>query len=251
MDIATLIGLAGALGLIITTIFMGGNAAGFVDVPSMVVVVGGTFAVTFVMFPMGVVIGTFKVGMKTLLFKSNDPHEIVLLITSLADKARKESLVVLEKVNIDDNFLKKGVMLVVDGASEALVRSVMEIELEFMKQRHRQGQAVFKGMGNMAPAFGMIGTLIGLVNMLSNLSDPASIGPAMAVALLTTFYGAVLANCIFLPMATKLGERSAEDALFMQIMVEGVSSLQRGDHPSVVKEKLQAFLSPAMREESA
>ncbi|MBI9078272.1 MAG: MotA/TolQ/ExbB proton channel family protein [Pseudodesulfovibrio sp.] len=251
MDIATLIGLSGALGLVVTTVFMGGNAAGFVDVPSMVVVVGGTFAVTFVMFPMGVVIGTIKVGMKTLLFKSNDPQEIVLLITSLADKARKESLIALEKVNIDDEFLKKGVMLVVDGASEALVRSVMEIELEFMKQRHRQGQAVFKGMGNMAPAFGMIGTLIGLVNMLSNLSDPASIGPAMAVALLTTFYGAVMANCIFLPMATKLAERSAEDALFMQIMVEGVSSLQRGDHPSVVKEKLQAFLSPAMREKTS
>ena len=251
MDIATLIGLAGSLGLIVTTIFMGGNAAGFIDIPSVVVVLGGTFAVTFVMFPMGAVIGAIKVGMKTLLFKSNDPLEIVRLITSLADTARKESLVALEKVNIEDAFLKKGVMLVVDGSSEVLVRSVMEIELEFMKQRHRQGQAVFKGMGNMAPAFGMIGTLIGLVNMLSNLDDPASIGPAMAVALLTTFYGAVLANCIFLPMSTKLEERSIEDALFMQIMVEGVSSLQRGDHPSVVKEKLQAFLSPALREDAA
>jgi chemotaxis protein MotA len=246
MDIATLIGLAGAFGLVLTTIFMGGNAAGFVDIPSVVVVIGGTFAVTFVMFPMGVVIGTIKVGLKTLLFKSNDPSEIIRLITSLADKARKESLVALEKVPIDDPFLKKGVMLVVDGSSEALVRSVMEIELEFMKQRHRQGQSVFKGMGTMAPAFGMIG----LVNMLSNLSDPSSIGPAMAVALLTTFYGAVMANCVFLPMATKLEERSAEDALFMQIMIEGVASLQRGDHPTVVKEKLQAFLSPARREQS-
>lgn len=250
MDIATLIGLVGAFGLVLTTIFMGGNAPGFLDIPSIVVVVGGTFAVTFVMFPMGVVIGTFKVGMKTLLFKSNDPQETIRLITTLAETARKESLVALEKVGIDDEFLKKGVMLVVDGASEALVRSVMEIELDFMKQRHRQGQAVFKGMGTMAPAFGMIGTLIGLVNMLSNLSDPASIGPAMAVALLTTFYGAVMANCVFLPLATKLEERSSEDVLFMQIMIEGVSSLQRGDHPSVVKEKLQAFLAPAMRDES-
>lgn len=251
MDIATLIGLVGAFGLVITTIFMGGNAAGFIDIPSVVVVIGGTFAVTFVMFPMGTVIGTFKVGLKTLLFKSNDPQEIIRQITALADTARKESLVALEKVAIEDPFLKKGVLLVVDGSSESLVRSVMEIELEFMKQRHRQGQAVFKGMGTMAPAFGMIGTLIGLVNMLSNLSDPSSIGPAMAVALLTTFYGAVMANCIFLPLATKLEERSAEDALFMQIMIEGVSSLQRGDHPTVVKEKLQAFLSPAMREETA
>ena len=251
MDIATLIGLVGAFGLVVTTIFLGGNAAGFIDIPSVVVVIGGTFAVTFVMFPMNVVIGTIKVGLKTLLFKSSDPREIIKLITSLADKARKESIVALEKVPVEDAFLKKGVMLVVDGSSEAIVRSVMEIELEFMKQRHRQGQAVFKGMGMMSPAFGMIGTLIGLVNMLSNLSDPASIGPAMAVALLTTFYGAVLANCVFLPLATKLEERSAEDALFMQIMIEGVSSLQKGDHPSVVNEKLQAFLSPAMREENS
>ncbi|SOB57530.1 Chemotaxis protein PomA [Pseudodesulfovibrio profundus] len=251
MDIATLIGLVGAFGLVFTTIFMGGNAAGFLDIPSIVVVVGGTFAVTFVMFPMGTVIGTIKVGLKTLLFKSNDPQDIIRQITTLADTARKESLVALEKVNIDNEFLKKGVMLVVDGSSEALVRNVMEIELEFMKQRHRQGQAVFKGMGTMAPAFGMIGTLIGLVNMLSNLSDPSSIGPAMAVALLTTFYGAVMANCVFLPLATKLEERSIEDALYMQIMIEGVSSLQRGDHPSVVKEKLEAFLAPAMRENAA
>lgn len=251
MDIATLIGLVGAFGLVFTTIFMGGNAAGFLDIPSIVVVVGGTFAVTFVMFPMGTVIGTIKVGLKTLLFKSNDPQDIIRQITTLADTARKESLVALEKVNIDNEFLKKGVMLVVDGSSEALVRNVMEIELEFMKQRHRQGQAVFKGMGTMSPAFGMIGTLIGLVNMLSNLSDPSSIGPAMAVALLTTFYGAVMANCVFLPLATKLEERSIEDALYMQIMIEGVSSLQRGDHPSVVKEKLEAFLAPAMRENAA
>tara|TARA_Y100001954_G_scaffold127604_1_gene136776 strand:+ start:22101 stop:22856 length:756 start_codon:yes stop_codon:yes gene_type:complete len=251
MDIATLIGLVGAFGLVFTTIFMGGNAAGFLDIPSIVVVVGGTFAVTFVMFPMGTVIGTIKVGLKTLLFKSNDAQDIIRQITTLADTARKESLVALEKVNIDNEFLKKGVMLVVDGSSEALVRNVMEIELEFMKQRHRQGQAVFKGMGTMAPAFGMIGTLIGLVNMLSNLSDPSSIGPAMAVALLTTFYGAVMANCVFLPLATKLEERSIEDALYMQIMIEGVSSLQRGDHPSVVKEKLEAFLAPAMRENAA
>jgi len=250
MDIATLIGLVGSFGLVLVTIFMGGNAVGFIDVPSMVVVLGGSFAVTFVMFPLGVVIGTIKVGLKTLLFKSADPQEIIRLITSLADTARKESLVALEKVPIEDAFLKKGVMLVVDGSSEALVRSVMEIEIEFMKQRHRQGQSVFKGMGTMAPAFGMIGTLIGLVNMLSNLSDPSSIGPAMAVALLTTFYGAVVANCAFLPMATKLEVRSEEDSLFMMIMVEGVASLQRGDHPSVVKEKLQAFLSPAMREET-
>lgn len=250
MDIATIIGLVGGFGLIITTILMGGNAGGFVDIPSVVVVMGGTFAATFVMFPLKTIIGTIKVAMKSIFFKSQDPADIVRTITGLAEKARKESLVALEKVPIEDEYLKKGVLLVADGSSEALVRSIMEIELDFMKQRHRQGQGVFKGMGMLAPAMGMIGTLIGLVNMLQNLEDPASIGPAMAVALLTTFYGAVMANVVFIPIAKKLEERSEEDALFMQIMIEGVASVQRGEHPSVVKDKLEAFLAPALRENS-
>jgi chemotaxis protein MotA len=250
MDIATVIGLVGGFGLIITTILMGGNAGGFVDIPSVVVVLGGTFAATFVMFPLKAIIGTIKVAMKSIFFKSQDPADIVRTITGLAEKARKESLVALEKVPIEDEYLKKGVLLVADGSSEALVRSIMEIELDFMKQRHRQGQGVFKGMGMLAPAMGMIGTLIGLVNMLQNLEDPASIGPAMAVALLTTFYGAVMANVVFIPIAKKLEERSEEDALFMQIMIEGVASVQRGEHPSVVKDKLEAFLAPALRENS-
>lgn len=250
MDIATVIGLVGGFGLIITTIMMGGNAGGFVDIPSVVVVIGGTFAATFVMFPLKTIIGTIKVAMKSIFFKSQDPADIVRTITGLAEKARKESLVALEKVPIEDEYLKKGVLLVADGSSEALVRSIMEIELDFMKQRHRQGQGVFKGMGMLAPAMGMIGTLIGLVNMLQNLEDPASIGPAMAVALLTTFYGAVMANIVFIPIAKKLEERSEEDALFMQIMIEGVASVQRGEHPSVVKDKLEAFLAPALRENS-
>jgi len=250
MDIATVIGLIGGFGLIITTIIMGGNAGGFLDIPSVVVVLGGTFAATFVMFPLKTIIGTIKVAMKSIFFKSQDPAQIIRTITGLAETARKESLVALEKVPIEDQYLKKGVMLVADGSSEALVRSIMEIELDFMKQRHRQGQGVFKGMGMLAPAMGMIGTLIGLVNMLQNLEDPSSIGPAMAVALLTTFYGAVMANIVFIPIAKKLEERSEEDSLFMQIMIEGVASVQRGEHPSVVKDKLEAFLSPALRENS-
>lgn len=250
MDIATLIGLIGGFGLIGATVVMGGNAGGFVDVPSVVVVIGGTFASVFIMFPLATVIGTFKVLMKTILVRNQNPADVIRTLVGLAETARKESLVALEKVAIDDPYLKKGILLVADGSNESLVRSVMEIELDFMRQRHYQGQGVLKGMGTMAPAFGMIGTLIGLVNMLQNLSDPSSIGPAMAVALLTTFYGAVLANVVFLPLATKLEQRSNEDALYMQIMIEGVSSIQRGDHPSVVNDKLQAFLSPAMREGS-
>ncbi len=251
MDIATLIGLVMGLGLIIGAIVMSGNLGGFIDIPSIVVVIGGTVACAFIMFPMGVVIGTVKVVMKTIFLQARDPREVISLIIQLAETARKESLVALEKVAVDDDFLKKGVQLVADGTDEILVRQVLETEIKFMKQRHMMGQGVLKGMGNMAPAFGMIGTLIGLVNMLGNLDDPASIGPAMAVALLTTFYGAVLANVIFLPLAKKLEVRSEEDMLYMAIMLEGVLSIQHGDHPAVLKEKLQSFLAPALREVAA
>ncbi len=248
MDIATLIGLVGGMGVIIGAIVLGGNVGGFVDIPSVIVVVVGTVTAAFTMFPLSTVIGSIKVGLKTLLYKSPDPQAIIQQIVQLAELARKESLVALEKVNLEHDFLKKGVLMVADGTEEQLVRSVLETEIQFMKRRHQLGQGVFKGMGTMAPAFGMIGTLIGLVAMLQNLSDPGAIGPAMAVALLTTFYGAVLANVIFLPLARKLEARSEEDALFMEIMMEGVLSVQRGDHPSIVKDKLLAFLSPAIRE---
>lgn len=249
MDIGTLIGLLAGLGLILGSIMFGGGAlGGFVDVPSVLVVVGGTIAVTFVMFPMNTVFGSFRVGMKAFFAKSEDPTELIDLMVSMAETARKESLVALEKVNVDDPFIKKGIQLVADGTEEQLVRSVLDTEIAFMRRRHFQGQGVFKGMGTMSPAFGMIGTLIGLVKMLQNLSDPGSIGPAMAVALLTTFYGAVLANLVFLPMATKLEERSAEEALYMEIAMEGIIGILHGEHPSIIKEKLLAFLSPAMRE---
>jgi chemotaxis protein MotA len=156
--------------------------------------------------------------------------------------------VALERADVDDPFLKKGILMVADGTEEHLVRSVMETEINFMKQRHRQGQGIFKSMGAMSPAFGMIGTLVGLVNMLQNLDDPSSIGPAMAIALLTTFYGAVLANVVFLPIATKLGERSAEDTLYREIIVEGVISILNGDNPRIVSDKLEAYLAPVLRE---
>lgn len=248
MDIGTLIGLLGGFGLIVVTIVLGGNAGGFVDIPSVIVVIGGTVASVFVMFPMSAVIGSVKVGMKALFFKGHDPNKIISQIVKLSETARKESLVALEKVKVSDPYLKKGVLLIADGTEESLVRSVMQIELDFMKKRHLQGQGVFKGLGTMAPAFGMIGTLIGLVKMLQALDDPSSIGPAMAVALLTTFYGAVMANVVFLPMSKKLEERSIEDAMFMEIMIEGVVSIQRGDHPSIVRDKLQAFLAPTLRQ---
>lgn len=251
MDIGTLLGLLAGMGLIVGAIMFGGGAlGGFIDVPSILVVVGGTLATAFIMFPMKVVFGSIKVGMKAFFAKDTDASAMIDQLVMLAEKARKESLVALEKVAIEDEFIKKGILLVADGTEESLVRAVMDTEISFMKQRHRQGQGVFKGMGTMSPAFGMIGTLIGLVKMLQNLSDPASIGPAMAVALLTTFYGAVLSNVIFLPLAKKLEERSQEEALYMEIAMEGVISILHGEHPQIVREKLLAFLAPAVRGDS-
>ncbi len=248
MDIGTLLGIIACFGLIVTAVLLGGSLGAFIDIPSVCIVIGGTIGVTFIMYPMGTVFGSFKVMMNAFFAKKPKPLELVSKVVELAEIARKESLVALEKADVDDPFLKKGVLMVADGTEEHLIRSIMETEINFMKQRHRQGQGIFKSMGAMAPAFGMIGTLVGLVNMLQNLEDPSSIGPAMAVALLTTFYGAVLANVVFLPIATKLGERSTEDTLYMEITVEGVVSILNGENPRIISDKLEAYLAPFLRE---
>ncbi len=249
MDIGTLVGILAGFGLVIGAILMGGSGArGFFDIPSVVIVGGGTVAVTFIMFPLGVVLGTFKVAMKAFFASPPNPVEKIRQIVSLADTARKESLVALEKANVSDPFMSRGILLVADGTEEGLVRAVLENEVNAMRKRHSQGQGVFKQMGTMAPAFGMIGTLVGLVQMLQNLSDPSSIGPAMAVALLTTLYGALLANIVFLPLAVKLAERSSEEADVMELSTEGIIAILNGEHPNIIKEKLNSFLPPSQRE---
>ncbi len=247
MDIGTLIGLVLGFSLIVGAIVLGGSIGGFVDLPSVIIVFGGTIATTFIMYAMPVALGAVKVAMKALFTKTREAPKLIELMVRLAEKARKESLVALEKVQIEDPFVKKGIQLVADGTSQDLVRVVLDTEVAGMRRRHIQGQGMFKAMGTMAPAFGMIGTLIGLVKMLQNLSDPGSIGPAMAVALLTTFYGAVLANVVFLPVAKKLEERSDEEAYYMEIATEGIMSIMNGDHPTIVREKLLAYLPPGSR----
>ena len=249
MDLGTLIGILAGFGLIVGAIATGGGLGGFIDLPSILVVLGGTIAATLIMFPLGMVINAFKVAMKAFLAKAPDSQGVIMKIVELAEKGRKEGLVSLEKVPVEDPYLLKGVRMVADGTAPNMVRAVLEAEIMFMKRRHQRGQGIFKGMGAAAPAFGMIGTLIGLVSMLQSLDDPSSIGPAMAVVLLTTFYGAVMANLIFLPFAKKLEERSADETLYLEIIMEGILSIQEGEHQSVVKEKLQSFLAPDMRDE--
>lgn len=249
MDIATLIGTVMGFGLIVAAMVMGGNIGGFIDIPSMLIVVGGTIAATLIMFPLKVVLGTAKIGLKTIMAKVPSPVDTIDEIVKLADLGRREGLLALEKAQVDDAFLQKGLRMVADGSTPQMVRAVLDTEIDALKKRHLRGQGVFKAMGAASPAFGMIGTLVGLVQMLQNMSDPASIGPSMAVALLTTMYGAILANVLFLPMSKKLEERSNEETQFMEIAMEGVMAIQNGENPRIVKDRLMVFIPPSQRTE--
>ncbi|NEP77092.1 MAG: motility protein A [Okeania sp. SIO3B3] len=249
MDIATIIGTVMGFGLILAAMVLGGNIGGFIDVPSALIVVGGTIAATLVMFPLSVVLGTVKIGLKTIVAKVPSPTAAIDEVVRLSDLGRREGLLALEKAHVEDEFMRKGLRMVADGSTPQMVRAVLETEIEFLKKRHTRGQGVFKAMGGAAPAFGMIGTLVGLVQMLQNMADPSAIGPAMAVALLTTMYGAILANVLFLPMAKKLEERSGEETQFMEIVLEGIMAIQNGENPRIVQERLMAFVPPKMREQ--
>ncbi|MDR2503306.1 MAG: MotA/TolQ/ExbB proton channel family protein [Deltaproteobacteria bacterium] len=249
MDIGTLLGLIGAFGVCIAAVLLGANPMGFVDLPSALIVLGGGLGVTIAMFPLKVIGSTIKVIGKCFFYKTDNPRSIIEELVMLSEKARKESIVALEKVQTSNKFLARGIMLVADGTELSTLRGVLDIDIAIMQQRHFRGQEVLKQMGTFFPAFGMIGTLVGLVQMLSNMDDPKSIGPAMAVALLTTLYGAVLANIVCLPLAKKLEERASDEDRNLMLAKEGIISIQKGEHPAILKEKLQSFLPPSMREE--
>lgn len=248
MDIGTLLGIAGAFAVVISAVILGGAPMGFLDVPSALIVLGGGICVTIIMFPMKVIGSTIKVIGKCFMYKTEDPRAIIEQLVQLSEKARKESIVALEKVDIANKFMARGIMMVADGTELGLLRGVLDIDIAITQQRHFRGQEVLKQMGTYFPAFGMIGTLIGLVQMLSNMDDPKSIGPAMAVAILTTLYGAILANMVCLPMSKKLEERANDEDRVLMLIKEGIISIQKGEHPALLKEKLQSFLPPSMRE---
>ncbi|WFD11683.1 flagellar motor protein [Tepidibacter hydrothermalis] len=251
MDLGTLIGIVLGFVLIIGSILLGGSLGAFIDIPSIMIVVGGTIAATLVAYPLPKVKEIIKLTQKVFKERGSNPNEVIESMIELANKARKEGLLALEEssAGIDDDFIKKGVMLVVDGTDPDLVRTLLETELDFLDERHKSGQGLFETMGSFAPAFGMVGTLIGLINMLKKLDDPSSIGPAMSVALLTTFYGSFLANMIFIPIANKLKVKSREETLEREIIVEGLLSIQAGENPRIIEEKLKAFLPPSMRKQ--
>ncbi|MCP3979337.1 MAG: motility protein A [bacterium] len=247
MDFGTIIGLLLASILVLAAILTGESPIIFLNAPSALVVIGGTIGATLIRNPVGAVLGTFGVVMKAFTTKLPRPNELADEIVELARTARKNSLLSLEKVTIENPFLAKGVQLCVDGLEPAQLRSILETDMSFTIARHKRGQEILEGIGSAAPAFGMIGTLIGLVQMLTSLDDPKSIGPAMAVAILTTLYGALMANVFALPLADKLKVRSKEEALTMAVCLEGVLAIVQGDHPASIDEKLKAFLEPKKR----
>lgn len=253
MDIATILGLFLGIGFTVWGILQSGSLGDYWDFPSVVIVLGGTVAATFLAYPLKDIANIGRVFQKAFLHKVASANEIIEDIINLANVARKEGLLSLEEYasKLDDEFLRKGIMLIVDGTDPELVRNILETELMFLEDRHAQGQGTLESMGSFAPAFGMLGTLIGLINMLQKMDDPKAIGPNMSVALVTTFYGSALANIIFLPLAQKLKVRSKSEVLIKELMIEGLLSIQAGENPRIIEEKLKTFIPPEMRKSMA
>ncbi|NNL67358.1 MAG: motility protein A [Myxococcales bacterium] len=249
MDIATLIGMISGVALIIGAMASGGSLGSFFNVPGLMIVLGGTLAATLINESLTRVLGAVKVGMQALVERRTPAQETIQTVIQLAAKARKEGLVSLENDNIPDEFLARGVRLGVDGIDPEAVNSILRSELSTMRERHRRGQTIFKFMGSTAPAMGMVGTLVGLVQMLKTLDDPAAIGPAMAVALLTTLYGAIIAFVFCNPIASKLEARTGEEVAQMNLAISGVDLILKGENSLVIQSKLEAFLAPNERED--
>ncbi len=251
MDIATILGIVAAFGLVIASIFMGGGLSLFINIPSLMIVVGGTLGATMINYPIKDVIGVIGVAKKAILAKEISLNDIIKRFVEYAKKSRKEGILSLESEikDLNDDFLKKGIQLSIDGLEPQEIREILETEVDFIRNRHQLGAEIFATMGAFAPALGMIGTLIGLVQMLQTMDDPSRIGPAMAVALLTTFYGSIMANIICLPIAGKLKTRSKEEMLEKELMIQGIISLSNGDNPRIIEQKLLAFLPASKRQD--
>ncbi|WP_435102247.1 flagellar motor protein PomA [Arhodomonas sp. AD133] len=247
MDLATLIGLIGATGVIAMAILVSGDFGTFINLPSILIVIAGSLLATLIKFPVSQFLGAFKTVGRAFKYRSDDPRRLIDQTVDLAQVARKEGLLALESYEVDSPFLQQGIQLLADGHEPELVKKVLGQEIDLSIERAERGENVFRAIGDVAPAMGMIGTLIGLVQMLSNMDDPKKIGPAMAVALLTTLYGAVIANAIALPLADKLAARNSEDRLNRTLVLEGLISIQEGLNPRVIEELLKTYLPTNQR----
>jgi chemotaxis protein MotA len=249
MDIASLIGAVMGVGILAWTMHHEGGFGLYFNVPGLVLVFGGVIASAFLAYPMHACLALPAVLKKCFLYPLPSPLTEIERMAEYAVLARREGLLGLEEKTkeIRDPFLSKGVMLVVDGFSAESVREILEIDLAAMKERHGMAKKIVDNMSAMAPGYGMVGTLLGLVGMLARLSDPSTIGSSMAVSLLATFYGAAGANVLFMPIAAKLEARTKEETLIRQLMIEGILAIQKGDKPQVLRERLKAFLTPKER----
>lgn len=241
MDLATLIGFVVAVGIILVAMILGGGIAPFIDIPSLLVVAGGTIGAVMMNFTLGQFFGAIKVALKALMFKIDKPEDLIEQVVEMANEARTGGLLALEGKETENEFLAKGIQLMVDGHEPQVVRQTLQAEMGKAEERHEAGEKIFLAIGSMAPAMGMIGTLVGLVLMLGNMSDPASIGPSMAVALLTTLYGALIANVFAIPLAGKLNLRRGEEVMIKSMIIDAVAGIQEGRNPRVIEELLRTY----------
>ncbi len=253
MDFATIVGILAGFALIAVALVRGGTGSGreFLHAPSMLIVLGGTVSATLVHFSLAQFLRIILLVKKTVFYRLPTEHDVVQRMVNYAAINRRDGALVLEQQvpSAGDAFLAKGLRMVVDGQKPEEMDQQLSTEIEHLRQRHTESKRILEFMGSAAPAFGMIGTLIGLVQMLSKLEDPSKIGAGMATALITTFYGALLANLVFIPLAGKLGMRSKREGLLREMMLEGLLGIIRGEGPTVVRERMHAFISARKRED--
>lgn len=249
MDLATVLGMFTAFGMVAGAMIMTGSPLAYLDLHAVVIVFGGTVGATLLNYPMDNVLGVFRTARKALVTHQENPSEIIVQFIDFATRARREGILSLEPMigASGDDYMRKGLQLAVDGMEPGAIREILETEIHTLEARHQLGADILTSMGGFAPAMGLIGTVMGLVGMLRQMDDPSKIGPAMAVAMLATFYGVTLANLIFLPLAGKLRTRSREEVHVRELMLEGVLALSKGENPRVVLEKLNSFLPPVER----
>lgn len=249
MDLATLVGLLGAFGVVIGSMILGGSPQIFVNVPSLLIVLVGSLFVVLMKFSLGQFLNAMKVAVKAFSFSLAKPEQIIEEVVELADAARKGGLLSLEGREVSSQFLSKGIQLLVDGHDADVVRTLLRKDLHQTLQRHEWGAKIFHAMGDVGPAMGMIGTLVGLVAMLANMNDPKSIGPAMSIALLTTLYGAMFANMFALPIADKLTLRREEEGRVKSMIIDALLAIQGGQNPRVIDSMLKTYLPESQRAE--
>lgn len=246
MDLATFVGIAAGILAIVIGVISGGSPQAFIDYKAILIVLGGSFASTLISYRMHEITKILKVAANAFFGKPSSPLNIIDMLVELSQKARKEGLLALETDldQLEDDYVKHYLQLIVDGIDPEIIRKSMELELDNLQIRHERGQGLFKMMGSLFPAWGMIGTLIGLITLLTSLNQPETIGPSMAIALVTTFYGALIANFLCNPIANKLEMKSREEIQEKEMIIEGILSVQAGENPRILEHKLRTFLSP-------